>query len=118
MDEFISPLVIAVIVLVYTLGVSWRAFQLHKTPRPYTASWCKQFLRTITLYRSSLRFGFLFLGLHAVAFLLPALLAQGRAQHGAALFGGTDLLSAVILYALWKWTSRLITLAVDNVRVD
>lgn len=91
----------AVATLVYVLVVAALASELKQKPRPYSVAWCKRYIRSLESLRSSLWIVFTLLGVNALLFLIPAI--TGPEQHTATIFGGLDLLCAIVLYGVWRW---------------
>src|SRR5258708_513895 len=91
--------------LLYVLAVAGLAYQLKHMPRPYSTARSKRFLRSIERLRVSLWAVFTLLGANALIFLIPAI--TGPEQHAATIFGGLDLICAIVLYGVWRWAGWL-----------
>jgi len=91
--------------LLYVLAVAGLAYQLKRMPRPYSTARSKRYLRSIERLRVSLWAVFTLLGANALLFLIPAI--TGLEQHAATIFGGLDLICAMVLYGVWKWAGQL-----------
>jgi hypothetical protein len=106
----IMVLFIAIGTLGSLLEVVCYAWILRKQPRPYPMDWCTTYMKRVARSRHSLFMSLLIVAVYAVAFLIPVLSRVGDVRL-AAFFGGIDLISAVVLYALWKWAGHLISTA-------
>lgn len=101
---------VPIVVIILTLDVAGLACYLKLAARPYSRTWCTRFVHGAATLRRACYLLFLLLALAAFLLLFPLLLGWSN-HHAMALWGGIDLLSALLLYGLWKWTGKLIRLA-------
>ncbi|HET8840760.1 MAG TPA: hypothetical protein VFN35_04800 [Ktedonobacteraceae bacterium] len=99
-------LAISLTTLLYVPVVAVRASQLKRMPRPYPAGWLKQYVRALERIRTSLWTSFFILGSNALIFFIPSFMG-GAQGHLAAIFGGLDLLCALVLYGVYHWAGWL-----------
>lgn len=97
---------IGVTTLIYVLVMAGLAYELKRAPRPYPEHWRNRYMHAVQRLRSSLWVVFTLLGINAVLFFFPATV-EGPAQRAAVIFGGLDLICALVLYGVWRWAGWL-----------
>ncbi len=97
---------ISMTTFLYIPVVAGRAYQLKRTPRPYSAAWLKHYLHSIEHIRASLWVSGFLLGTNALMFF-PAIFTGGTQGHLATIFGLLNLVCAIILYGVWRWAGLL-----------
>lgn len=112
-------LFLAVITLFYIAAVASLAWRLKKQPRPYHPLWSESYRRSVAKMQSSLWIVWVMLGAHAVAFSLPSMFGgTPESRWSASAFALIDLLGAIVLYGLWRWTKVLSRQATLGTRKD
>ncbi len=105
---------VPIVVLIFTLDVVALAIYLKCTKRPYAFAWSARFVHGAVMLKNACYLLFLFLVWAAFLLMFPVLFGWSN-SHAIALWGSIDLLSAIVLYGLWKWVERLVCLATLNV---
>lgn len=110
---------LAVITLLYVLAAASLAWRLKNQPHPYPLAWSESYRRSVTKMQSSLRIVWVILGGHAVAFFIPSMMGgTPESRWSTSAFALFDLLGAIVLYGLWRWTKALQHQAMVGTRKD
>ncbi|GHO50955.1 hypothetical protein [Ktedonospora formicarum] len=110
-------LFLAIFVLLYVLMVVSQAQRLKAQTRPFPSEWSASFIHSVKKTQTSLWIVWTMLGAHAVAFLLPSMIGDNPGMRwSASVFALFDLLGAIVLYGLWRWTKTLIRRAAIGAR--
>lgn len=105
------------VVLLATGMVAAWAILLRHAPDALSKEWGMRYIEAATIQRTCLQ-GIMLL--HACAAVLCLILIEAMPAHRQvfALYGGLNLLCSLAFYILWRWTTRLICMAVIRIQMN